>query len=126
MINEGNMGLIKKGAVLINTARGGLVDTNALIKALDKKILAGAGLDVLEGEDVILEEKQLLMRKKKDLYNPEKLQLTLRNCFLLQRENVVFTPHIAFYSQEALRRILYVTVQNIKSFFNQTPVNTVG
>ncbi len=126
MINKDNIGIIKKGAILINTARGGLVDTQALIKALDQKILAGAGLDVLEGEDIILEEKQLLMRKKKELYNPEKLQLTLRNCFLLQRENVIFTPHTAFYSKEALTRILDTTVQNIISFINGKPINLVN
>jgi len=126
LINEDNIGLIKKGAILINTARGGLIDTMALTKALDKKILAGAGLDVLEGEDIILEEKQLLMRKKKDLYNPEKLKLTLRNAFLLQRENVVFTPHTAFYSKEALQRILDTTIQNILGFTNQKPINIVS
>ncbi len=126
IINEKNIELIKKGAVLINTARGGLVDTAALTKALDKHILSGAGLDVLEGEDIILEEKQLLMRKKKDLYDPQKLQLALRNCFLLQRENVVFTPHIGFYSKEALQRILDTTIHNIMSFVAGNPANIVG
>jgi D-lactate dehydrogenase len=126
MINGQNIELLKKGAILINTARGGLIDTVALIKGLDKKIIAGAGLDVLEGEDVILEEKQLLIRKKKDLYKPEKLQLALRNSFLLQRENVLFTPHIGFYSLEALRRILKTTADNITAFMDDQPVNTVG
>lgn len=125
MINENNIDLIKKGAILINTARGALVDTTALTAALDKKILAGVGLDVLEGEDIILEEKQLLMRKKKELYNSEKLQLALRSAFLLQRENVVFTPHIGFYSREALQRILDVTIGNILSFINTNAVNLV-
>ena len=124
LINEENMGKIKKGAVLINTARGGLVDTKALAKALDSGILSGAGLDVLEGEDMILEEKQLL-RKKKDAYNPEKLQLTLRNCFILQRENVIFTPHTAFYSKEAIKRILDTTINNIKGFTDSKLVNLV-
>ena len=126
MINENNIGIIKKGAILINTARGGLVDTIALTKALDSGILAGAGLDVLEAEDIILEERQLLMRKKKDFYNPEKLQLSLRSAFLLQRENVIFTPHIGFYSKEALQRILDVTVHNITSFLSGNPSNTVA
>ena len=125
MINEDNIGKIKKGAILINTARGGLVDIVALTKALDKKILAGAALDVLEGEDIILEEEQLLVRRKKELYNPQKLQLMLRDGFLLQRENVIFTPHIGFYSKEALQRILDTTVRNITGFLNKNPVNTV-
>jgi D-lactate dehydrogenase len=126
LINMTNIGLIKKGAILINTARGGLVETVALIKALDDGILSGAGLDVLEDEDVILEEKQLLLRKKKELYNPEKLQSTLRTCFLLQRENVIFTPHTAFYSKEALQRILNTTIYNITSFSDGNPVNLVN
>jgi len=126
LINEDNISLIKNGAILVNTARGALVDTVALTKALDNKILSGAGLDVLEGEDVILEEKQLLMRKKKDLYNPEKLQLMLRNGFLLQRDNVTFTPHTAFYSKEALQRILDTTAENIKSFICGNPLNRVN
>ena len=66
------------------------------------------------------------MRKKKNLYNPEKLQLTLRNHLLLQRENVIFTPHIGFYSKEALQRILDTTIQNIKGFLNGNPSNTVN
>lgn len=125
MINADNIKLIKKGAVLINTARGGLVDTLALTKALDAGILSGAGLDVLESEDIILEERQILMRKRKEYYNPEKLQLALRSALLLQRENVVFTPHIGFYSKEALQRILDVTIHNIDSFTKGNPVNTV-
>jgi D-lactate dehydrogenase len=126
MINTGNIGLIKKGAILINTARGGLVDTSALIKALDEGVLSGAGLDVLEDEDIILEEKQLLMRRKKELYNPVKLQSALKTCFLLQRDNVIFTPHIGFYSKEALQRILDTTICNITQFMESIPPNVVN
>lgn len=126
LINKDNIGLIKRGAILINTARGGLVDTAALVQALDEGILSGAGLDVLEDEDVILEDRQLLLRKKKELYNPDKLQSTLRACFLLQRENVIFTPHTGFYSKEALQRILDTTVYNITKFSEGNPVNAVN
>ena len=125
MINEKNIELIKKGAVLINTARGGLVDLGALTKALDKKILAGAALDVLEEEGMIIEDKQLLLRRKNDLQSPEKLQQMLRSGFLLKRKNVIFTPHIGFYSKEALQRILDTTIDNIKSYMKEAPVNTV-
>jgi len=64
LINKSNIGQIKKGAILINTARGGVIETGALIEALDKKILVGAGLDVLEGENLVMEEKQLAFDKK--------------------------------------------------------------
>ena len=65
------------------------------------------------------------MRKKKELHNPEKLQLTLRNAFLLQRENVVFTSHIGFFSKEALMRILETTAVNIRNFMSGNPSNAI-
>ena len=121
LINKENIKLIKKGAILINTARGGIVDTEALIEALDKGILSGVGIDVLEGEELIKEEKQLL-------YEKDKLTLLselVKGHILLSKENVVFTPHIAFYSQEALERILKTTIQNIIGFLNGKPQNVV-
>ncbi len=119
LISKDNIKLVKKGALLINTSRGGVVDTQALIEALDKKILAGAGLDVLEGEELIKEEKQLLYEKEK----VNTLAQLVRGHILLSKENVVFTPHIAFYSQEALDRILETTVQNILDFISGSPQN---
>lgn len=98
LINQKNIGLIKKGAVLINTARGGLVETDALAEALDKKIISAAGLDVLE----------------------EKTHPVLKN------ENVIFTPHMAFCSYEAVKRILQTTVDNITAFSKGRPENTVS
>lgn len=112
LINKESIGLIKKGAILINTSRGGIIDTDALIEALDKKILAGVGLDVLEGEELIKEEKQLLADPKK----AEAFGQIAKDHVLLSKDNVVFTPHIAFYSQEALERILDTTTQNIVDF----------
>ena len=121
LINKDTIKLIKKGAILINTSRGGIVDTEALIEALDRKILSGAGLDVLEGEEIIKEEKQLL-------YDPKKLQALgnlVKDHILLRKDNVVFTPHIAFYSKEALERILETTTQNIINFLSGKPQNVV-
>ncbi len=114
MINKESLKLVKKGAILINTSRGQLVDTNSLIWALDKKILSGVGLDVLEGEELIKEEKQLLYDKKKI----EALEQLVEDHILLAKDNVVFTPHIAFYSQEALERIIQKTIDNINNFTN--------
>lgn len=121
MINKDNIKQIKKGAILINTSRGGLVDIDALIEALDKKIIAGAGLDVLEGEELIKEEKQLLYDKEK----AESLGYLVKDHILLNKENVVFTPHIAFYSQEALERILETTIENVVGYAEDRPQNLV-
>lgn len=111
-INKKDFDKMKKGTVIINTSRGGIIDTEALIEAIDKKIIFGAGLDVLEGEEYIKEEKQLLYDKNKlDI-----LANLVKDHILLGKENVVFTPHIAFNSQEALERILETTIENIKSF----------
>jgi len=121
LINKDRIKLIKKGAILINTSRGAIVDTEAIIEALNKGILSGVGLDVLEGEELIKEEKQLL-------YDPNKLQVLgnlVKDHILLSKDNVVFTPHIAFYSQEALERILETSIQNIISFMSGNPQNTV-
>lgn len=121
LINKNNIKLIKRGAILINTARGGVVETEALIEALDKKILAGAGLDVLEGENLVMEEKQLAFDKK----TAEELLALAKDHILFSRDNVIFTPHIAFYSEEAIRRIMEVTGDNINSFIAGQPKNIV-
>ena len=121
LLNKDNINLIKKGAILINTSRGSVIETEALIEALDKKILAGAGIDVLEGEALIKEEKQLLYDKEK----LKRLKELARDHILLAKENVVYTPHIAFYSQEALERILKTTIENILSFIKKDPHNLV-
>ena len=122
LMNRSMFRVMKRGALLVNTARGGLIDTEALVWALDQGIVGGAGLDVLEGEELVKEERQLLSRD----FPKEKLATTLRNHILLHRENVVITPHIAFDSREALQRILETTVANILGFLRGAPVNTVS
>ena len=124
LINKGNIGLIKKGAVLVNTARGGLIETDALAEALDKKILSGVGLDVLEEEEYFLEEKRLLEGPETEEHW-KRLQTTLKNHVLLHRENVIYTPHMAFYSCEAVQRILETTLENIRSFGEGKILNQV-
>ena len=97
------------GVLTAGTARGALVDTTALVNALSKKTIGGAGLDVLEEEGFIKEEAQLLASN----FPKKKLENLLENHLLLTFENVIITPHIAFYSAEALKRILDITVNNI-------------
>ena len=122
MINRENIWRMKKGALLINTARGGLVDTDSLLAALEAGHCAGAGLDVFEGETLIKEERQLLSNE----YDINELRTVVKNLVLLRRENVVVTPHIAFNSREALERILLTTIHNIQSFVAGKPINVVS
>jgi D-lactate dehydrogenase len=122
MINKENIRWMKRGAILVNTARGGLIDTDALVMALDEGILAGAGLDVFEGEELIREEAQLLGRGM----TGDHVRTLLQDYNLLRRESVVITPHIGFYSAEAQQRILDTTVENILSFQRGAPQHVVG
>ncbi len=122
LINSGNINLIKKGAYLINTARGGIVETGALVQALGKGILAGAGLDVLEEEIFIKEESHLL---SKEFLKKHNLKTILQDHILLKQENVIITPHNAFNSKEALERILETTVLNVQSFIKNKPINII-
>ncbi|MBI2138059.1 hydroxyacid dehydrogenase [Candidatus Woesearchaeota archaeon] len=121
LINKRNIHTIKKGAILINTSRGSVIESSALLEALDKGTVSGAGLDVIEGEELIKEEKQILHEPK----NTKALHQLAKDHLILQKDNVVFTPHIAFYSQEALERILDTTVQTIGSFLKKKKVNQV-
>jgi len=113
IINKKNIKLIKPGAILINTARGGLIETSALIEALNNKKLKGVGLDVIEEENLLLEEHHLHHRQKR---SNKELSLLIKDHKLLNKDNVIYTPHIAFYSQEAVDRITKTTIENIKSF----------
>jgi D-lactate dehydrogenase len=121
MLNLENIGKVKRGALLVNTARGGLVDPAALTRALDEGILAGAALDVLEGEELLKDERQILEQPLAQ----DKLRTLLLNHSLLNRDNVVITPHIAFNSREAVERILSTTIENIRAYLAGSPVNLV-
>jgi len=121
-LNSERISGIRRGALLINTARGGLVDTDALLEALNNGTLAGAGLDVIEGEEYISEEQEMLRSNQPAAV----LRQIIRDQILLRHENVVFTPHNAFNSREALLRILDTTAENIRGFLAGTPVNLVG
>lgn len=122
LISFKNIALCKKGAVIINTARGGLIETAALISALKSGHLAGAGLDVLEEEGFVKDEVHMLSQGHP---NEDQLKTVLADHELMQMDNVLVTPHTAFNSREALIRILDTTVTNIESFAKGQPVNLV-
>ncbi|MBI2572623.1 hydroxyacid dehydrogenase [Candidatus Woesearchaeota archaeon] len=123
LLNKKMFGLMKKGSYLINTSRGGIVDTDALVWALKTKRLAAAALDVLENECGLSEELSLLRKSDTALCT---MKTVLENHVLLTMPNVIITPHNAFNSQEAMRRILQTTVENIQGFMKKKIVNKVG
>lgn len=113
LINKKNISLIKIGAYLINTARGGIIDTDALIEALQKNIIAGAALDVLEEECLTHDPSRLLSQSHPD---EKRLKIALENNYLLNHPNVIITPHNAFNSKEALERLTRETIAEIEKF----------
>ncbi len=117
LINKDNIEKMKEGSYLINTARGAVVETKALILALQKGTLAGAGLDVLEEEGVAKDEQGFWMRDADDDAEDINLRTVLENSILMDMPNVVITPHNAFNTKEAKLRILGTDIENITQFF---------
>ncbi len=122
IINKENVRKIKKGCVLINTARGSLVDTEAVLLGLKEGIFSACGLDVLEEECAVREEKELVLETFEHTCDLKKM---LETHMLLLRPNVLITPHNAFNSSEALVRILDTTIENINAFFAGVPKNKI-
>jgi len=122
LIDSDSLKHVKQGAYLINTSRGGVVDTQALVAALESGQLAGAGLDVLEEEGVIKDPLHFLVSGKAGEHN---LKTVLANHVLVDLPNVIVTPHSAFNTIEALKRILDTTFENLASFAKGKPVNLV-
>jgi len=102
MINAESISLMKDGAFLINTARGALIDEEALAAALKSGKLAGAGLDVLSKEQPPFD-------------NP-----------LFGLDNCLITPHIAWSAQTCRARIIEITLENIKAYLHNEPINVVS
>lgn len=121
LINKQRLSLMKPSAVLINTARGELVDSKALADALEKNQLAGAALDVLEGEQLFDMHEEVALLRSGML--PEKTGIqSLALMALNKMPNVILTPHNAFNTEEAIGRINSTTCENIiKFWYGDTP-----
>lgn len=102
---------VKKGAFLINTSRGGLIDSEALLAALNDGTLRGAGLDVYE------EEADFFFRDLSESVLRDDLLATL-----ISLPNVIITSHQAFLTEEALESIAKTTYDNIEEFFSGKPL----
>lgn len=122
IINIDSVKKMKKGVIIINTSRGALIDNEALLYGLNKGIISGVGLDVIEGEEELMKEDTLLT----DASDYSKIVRMVQSNILLHRENVVFTPHNAFNSVESVKRIAQTTVDNIKSFLESRVQNVVN
>jgi phosphoglycerate dehydrogenase-like enzyme len=136
MLNARRLAKCKKGVILINTARGALVDIEALIAGLESGQVGGVGLDVLEDEKAfnadsakllgaqIVQRIQAVATPGGDPERREErlreLQGLMRNRRLLAHPNVFFTPHVGFNSVEAIERINIGTVENIRNFIAGT------
>jgi len=120
-VGEEQFNQMKDGVVIINTARGALIDSMALLKALESGKVKAAGLDVLEEEPLLEEEKDLLSQT----FEKDKLMTILEDHMLVKHPNVIVTPHNAFNSTEALHKIVETTHQNLTGFMNSTPLNVV-
>lgn len=112
IIDKSRLDLMKETAIIVNTARGELIDTEALYSTLIDKRIKGVALDVLEFEDVISN------KRPAENLNLENLRISLINSKLLNLDNVVVTPHIAYDTKEAIDRILNTTLENLNQFIN--------
>ncbi|WP_262267458.1 hydroxyacid dehydrogenase [Microvirga yunnanensis] len=124
LLSDREFGLMKPGAVLINTARGNIVDVSALVRALTSGHIRAAGLDVLPHEPVIREEAQIFRAEA----SPEAydLKALVANHVLLRFPNVIVTPHTAYNTDGAIGRILETTLHNIEAFARGEPQNTIA
>lgn len=122
LMNKERIAKMKKGAVLINTSRGAVVETSALVEALKSGHLGGAGLDVLEEEGVVKDEMDFLVSGKSEGHDWKTI---IANHVLIDMPNVVITPHNAFNTKEAIERILDTTVDNIAGYLKGKIINEV-
>lgn len=102
LIGKNQFNRMKKSAIIINTARGPIIDNVALAEALKNNDIAGAGIDVFDGEPPLNQTDPLL-----------------------QAPNAIVTPHIGFATTEALQRRAVITMKNIENWLNDTPQNLV-
>lgn len=121
MINKRNIKKMKKGAYIVNTARGGLIDPEAIVWGLQSGHLGGVGLDVLEDEGMIQDPEKLIANKCEECV----MKTSLMNNIIIDHPNSIVTPHNAFNSIEALTRIFDTTIENVKKFASGQVQNEV-
>lgn len=112
LINDESIKLMKKGVVIVNTSRGGLIDSSSLLKGIKSRKISAACLDVYEEEAEYFYED-----KSNHILDDE----VLRD--LISMPNVIVTSHQAFLTKEALEEITKTVTDNIKSYYGGNPIN---
>ena len=125
LINAERLTLMKPTAVLINTARGELIETEALAEALDTGKIAGAALDVLEGEQLFDTHEEVALLRSHTLPKTTGEQ-SVALLALHKMPNVILTPHNAFNTEEAIGRINGTTCENIIRFWYDDIPNKIS
>lgn len=111
ILNRDAFSKMKQGVFILNTSRGALIDSEALLDALNSRTVGGAGLDVYE------EEANLFYEDRSDtIIHDDTLAL------LVSRPNVILTAHQAFLTEEALHNIAEETIKNLDAFFSGAPL----
>lgn len=103
LIGENEFKLMKNDAIFINCARGQIVDNEALKNALNNDLIGGAGIDVFDKEPPLNEDESLLKAK-----------------------NILLSPHIGYFTEEAMIKRAEITLENIEGFLNDKPINVVS
>ncbi len=108
--------------MLINTSRGEVADTEAVLQGVKDGIFGGVGLDVIEGERELKDEWHVLGNIAE---HQKEIKMLLTDHVLMDLPQVALTPHIAFFTTEAKKEILGVTAANIAGFLSQKPQNLI-
>ena len=108
ILNKNNLNLVKKGAILINTSRGNLIDNDAIILGVEKSIFSAVALDVLDKEPPFFNRNY-----KSSLYVNHDVAI------LESYPNVIITPHIAFYTDQAVKDMVDNTIKGVLNFYEK-------
>jgi len=132
LLNSRTLSKTRKGVLIINTARGSLIDAQALLRALDSGHVAGAALDVVEDECLLRSKPEKIIGGQivEHMHTPppgghtpngrarriHELEYLMRNNALIAHPNVLYTPHCSFNTTEAVDEINSTTLANIRAF----------
>ncbi|MFW6024772.1 MAG: NAD(P)-dependent oxidoreductase [Candidatus Woesearchaeota archaeon] len=122
MIDMCSLKMMKESVILINTSRGAIIDPDMIIEGLRNGKIGALATDVLEGEENFKDDISILNGIKDDKLS----KIILENEILINHPKVTVTPHVAFYTKEAIERIINQTVMNVLKFLDGKEINVVN